>query len=78
MKDFLKNLIINNHYKKDKLVKYFIYSFIEFYFRKINSSFSSTVYKKYTYYLKRIFETKKFNLDEESLLVEFEREILNG
>jgi DNA polymerase III subunit delta' len=78
LKNFLKNVINNNYYKKDKEVKYLIYNFIEFYFRKINSSFSSLIYKKYVYFLKRISETQKFNLDEDSLFIEFEREILNG
>ena len=28
---------------------------------------------KYNYFLKRISETKKFNLDEESLFIEFKK-----
>ena len=36
------------------------------------------MYEKYDHFLKRIFETKNFNLDEESLFIEFDREILNG
>ena len=30
------------------------------------------------YFLKRISEIKKFNLDEESLFIEFEDKVLNG
>ena len=75
---FLKKIISNNDYKKDSSIRYLIYDFLEFYFYKINSSFSSKVYDNYIYFLKRISETKKFNLDEESLFMEFEEEILNG
>ena len=46
--------------------------------RKINQSISSTIHDKYSYFLKKISDTKKFNLDEESLFMEFEEEILNG
>ena len=41
-------------------------------------NFSKNIYDKYTYFLKRISDTKNFNLDEESLLEEFNEEILNG
>ncbi len=74
----LKTLINNNHYKKDNRVKIFIYDLIEFYFAKLNSTSSNNVYKKYNYFLQRIINTKKFNLDEESLFIEFENKILNG
>jgi DNA polymerase-3 subunit delta' len=78
LKEFLKIIIENNHYKKDYLFKYLIFDFIEFYFSKINSSMSLKIYDKYNYFLKRISDTKKFNLDEESLFIEFEDKILNG
>ena len=51
---------------------------IEFYFRKLNSSFSQKVNDKYSYFLKKISDTKTFNLDEDSLFSEFNKEILNG
>jgi len=75
---FLKKIISNNDYKKDSSMKYLIYDFLEFYFYKINSSFSSKVYDNYIYFLKRISDTKKFNLDEESLFIEFKDKVLNG
>ena len=78
IKEFLKIIIKGNHYKKDNLIKYLIFDFIEFYFSKINLSLSSNIYGKYSYFLKRISDTKRFNLDEESLLIEFEEKILNG
>jgi DNA polymerase-3 subunit delta' len=51
---------------------------IEFYFRKLNSSFSKIINEKYSYFIKRISDTKTYNLDQESLFMEFNDEILNG
>jgi len=78
LKEFLKILINNGHYKKDNIIKYLIFDFVEYYLRKINFSVSSNIYKKYSYFLKRISDTKRFNLDEESLFIEFNETILNG
>jgi DNA polymerase-3 subunit delta' len=78
LKNLLKLIIKENHYKKDLLIKDFVYDLVEFYFRKINFNFSSNIYKKYSYFLKRISDTKRFNLDQESLFIELEEEILNG
>ena len=75
---FLKILIKESYYKKDPHFRFIMYSLIEFYFRKLSSSFSKKVNNKYNYFIRRISETKTFNLDEESLLMEFEKEILNG
>ena len=76
--EFLKVIIKNNHYKKNDLIKYLIFDFIEFYFRKIDLAYPSKIYEKYSYFLKRIADTKRFNLDEESLFLEFEEKMLNG
>ena len=78
LKKFLKIIINENHYRKDPFMKYMIFQFIEFYFRKLNFSFSKKINDRYSYFLKRISDTKNFNLDEESLFIEFEDEILNG
>ena len=74
---FLKKIIKKNHYKNDNLIKYLTFELIEFYFTKINSLISSDFFNKYHYFIKRISDTKKFNLDEESLFLEFENKILN-
>ena len=78
LKEFLNILIRNNHYKKDIFIKHLIFDFVEFYFSKMNNSISSKVHDSYSYFIKRISNTKKFNLDEESLFVEFEKKVLNG
>jgi len=75
---FLNTLIDNNHYKKDNRIKIFIYDLIEFYFTKLETTSSNDIHDKYNYFLQRITNTKKFNLDEESLFIEFKDKILNG
>ena len=78
LKKFLKIVIKENHYKKNPLTQHIIFHLVEFYFRKLNFSFSNKLHDKYSYFVKRISDTKTFNLDLESLFMEFEEEILNG
>ena len=78
LKKLLMIIIKQNHYKKDTFIKYMIFDLMEFYFRKLNSSFSKKINDKYSYFLRKISDTKSFNLDNESLFIEFEDEILNG
>ena len=78
LKEFLKIIIDDNLYKKDNLSKYLIFDFIEYYFRKINLSFSPKLFEKYSYFMKRISDTQRFNLDEEIIFIEFRNEILDG
>jgi DNA polymerase III subunit delta' len=78
LKKFLQTIIKENYHKKDSTMKYMIFDFIEFYFRKLNLSFSPIIYEKYNYFIKRISNTRNFNLDEESIFMEFNEDILNG
>ena len=78
LKKFLKLIIKDNQYKKDTHIKFIFFDLIECYFRKINLSITSAIYDKYIYFIKKISDTKRFNLDEETLFMEFEEEILNG
>ncbi len=78
LKEFLKIIIKDKIYKKNIFIKYLIYDLIEFYFNRISSSLSSQANIKYNHFLKKIANTKKFNLDEDSIFMEFEDEILNG
>jgi len=78
LEKFLSTMISNKHYKKNKLISFMIFDFIEFYFNKISFSFSAKILDKYSYFLKRISDTKRFNLDEETLFTEFKDDILNG
>ena len=76
LKEFLEFVITNNFYKKNHTLRDLIYNFVEYYFTKIN--LSSDIYNKYIYFIKKISDTKKFNLDEETLFIEFREEVLNG
>ena len=74
----LNTIIKDKIYKKDKSIIEIIYSFIELYFRNNISSENINLLKSYHYFLKKINNTKIYNLDEEPLLMEFEDKILNG
>ncbi len=74
----LTTMIKDKIYKKDKSIIEIIYSFIELYFRNNISSENISLLKSYHYFLKKINNTKIYNLDEETLFMEFEDKILNG
>jgi len=74
----LKTIIRDKIYKKDKSIIEIIYSFIELYFRNNISTKNITLLKSYHYFLEKINNTKIYNLDEETLFMEFENKILNG
>ena len=78
LKNFLSLIIKNKLYKKDKMLSELIYSFIEIYFRKNTNIKNIELLKPYNLFLKKIINTKIYNLDEESLFMEFEDRILNG
>ena len=75
---FLKNLITSKTYKKNKPIIQIIYSFIEVYFRNNISTKNIRLFHLYHYFLKKINDTKMYNLDEETLFMEFEDKVLNG
>jgi DNA polymerase-3 subunit delta' len=78
LKNFLKILINDTQYKKNNFINNMMYSLMEFYFRKSNQSFSKLLNEKYSYFIKRISDTKTYNLDKESLFMEFNEEILDA
>jgi DNA polymerase-3 subunit delta' len=78
LKNFLKILINDAQYKKNNFINNMMYSLMEFYFRKLNKSFSKLLNEKYSYFIKRISDTKTYNLDKESLFMEFNEEILDA
>ena len=73
----LKTIIKNKIYKKDKSIIEIIYSFIELYFRNNTSIENISLLKSYHYFLEKINNTRKYNLDEETLFMEFEDKMLN-
>tara|TARA_Y100001935_G_scaffold224275_1_gene200360 strand:- start:566 stop:955 length:390 start_codon:yes stop_codon:yes gene_type:complete len=75
LKDLLKKIINEKIYKKDDISKILFYELIEFYLMKK----PSLIYSDLTnYYLNKINEIKKYNLDEGSFFIEFENKLLNG
>lgn len=74
----IKKIIFEKNYKKDYFIKQLIYSLIEVYFRKNISLTNIKLLNSYNYFLKKINETKLFNLDEETLFMEFEEKVLRG
>jgi len=78
--NFLNLLIDNGYYKKNKFVKTLLINFIELFFLK-EYKLSATKNSLLTFYHKfivKIYNTEKFNLDDESLFLEFKSRLLNG
>ena len=75
LNDLLNVIIDESYYKKEKLYKSIFIDLIELFFTKKNelifSDFSN-------YFINKIENTKKFNLDEETLFIEFKNKVLNG
>lgn len=74
LNDLINIIISKNFYKKNNLIQNLILDFIELYLVK---NISKKYSEFYTYFLKKIDKTKRFNLDFESLLIEFKLKILN-
>ena len=72
-------LIDNGYYKKDKYVKRLIINFIELFFLKEYKSSTAKNSLLYLYhkFIFKINNMEKFNLDEESLFLEFKLKLLN-
>ena len=80
IEEFLKLIINKSLYKKDSYLKYNLSYFIELYFMKKIFYLSSKdkFYYLYKYFLLKISDCSKYNLDLESILIEFKGKVLNG
>jgi DNA polymerase III subunit delta' len=80
LSNFLELLIDNGYYKKNKFVKSLLINFIELFFLKNYKSCisKSSLLNFYQNFIIKINNTEKFNLDEESLFLEFKSKLLNG
>tara|TARA_Y100000591_G_scaffold289487_1_gene274441 strand:- start:602 stop:1534 length:933 start_codon:yes stop_codon:yes gene_type:complete len=78
LKEFLNLIIKKKNFIKNEPIKFILFELIELYFRKLNLSITSYKNDKYSNFLKKVSDTKRFNLDLESLFTEFSEEILNG
>ena len=78
LKEFIIKIITDKKYNKDKFIKNLLYSLVESYFRKNVSVKDIKLLEIQNYFLKKINNTKIFNLDDETLLMEIEDKVLNG
>ena len=78
--NFLKLLIDNGYYKKNMFVKKLLINFIELFFLKeyMLSNTKKLMFNLYQNFIFKIHNTEIFNLDEESLFLEFKLKLLNG
>ena len=77
--DFLKLIIEKKLYKKDLFVKDKLSFFIELYFNKKLIHFKSKdkIYNLYKYFLSRIYDCNKYNLDIENILIDLNGKLFN-
>ena len=80
LKTFLLLLINESHYKKNYFIKSNIFTLIELYFLRIlyESQQKNKIFSFYNKFINKINYTNKFNLDYESLFMEFKSKVLNG
>lgn len=78
LKSFLSIIIKSKLYKKEKSINDIIYYFIELYFRNNLSNKNFNLIYLYKYFIKKIYNTKIYNLDNETLFMEFEDRVLSG
>ena len=75
LETFLQLLIKNNFFKKETSMRYIFFDYIEMCLKKISTNMNND---SYNYFIKKIDDIKKFNLDEEAFFIEFQDKILNG
>ncbi len=78
LKSFLSKIIKSKIYKKEKSFNDLIFSFIELYFRNNLFNTNFNLMYLYKYFIKKIHNTKFYNLDSEILFLEFEHRVLGG
>ncbi len=80
LRKFISYLITQNMYKKSEFIKRNIFDFIELYFLKLfnENSNSQFILQFYQTFIKKVSNSNRFNLDHDSLLIEFKSKILNG
>ena len=79
LKNFLINLIDEKYYKKNIYIKKNIYKYIEYYLLKLMylKKSKKKINSLYKNFINKIYNLQKFNLDEESFFIEFNKIIFN-
>ena len=77
---FIDLLIDSSYYKKNSYIKNLIFDLIELYFLKIYkySNSKNIILNTYLNFINKVNNTEKFNLDVESLFIEFKSKIQNA
>ena len=75
LKEFLLKIIDGNYYKKEILNLNLIYTFIQMYILKNINTYNN--YELYTKFIKSIENIRRFNLDIESLFIQFRHQLTN-
>ena len=80
IEEFLNLIIKKSLYKKNSFVKKNLPNFIELYFKKKINFLKSKdkIYYYYKYFLLKLNESNKYNLDIDSILIEFKTKFING
>lgn len=80
LNEFILFLINENYYKKDEFIRIYIHKLIELFFlKKINNSTNKNrIINLHTKFIHKMNNLLKFNLDSESLFLEFKSKVLNG
>ena len=80
LREFLIFVIDEGYYKKNNFIKSNIFNFIELYFLKIfHQSINKNIFISfYAKFIRKIDDVRKYNLDYESLFIEFKSKFLNG
>ena len=75
---FINLIIENNYYKKNQPVKVLLINLIELFFLKkyLITNANVSLINFYHRFIKKIYNLEKFNLDEESLFLEFKSKLL--
>jgi DNA polymerase-3 subunit delta' len=78
LSSFINLIIENNYYKKNKPVQILLINLIELFFLKkyMITNTKISLINFYHEFIKKIYNTEKFNLDEESLFLEFKSKLL--
>ena len=79
IEEFIKNIINDNSFKKNTYIKDNLIKFIELFFlKKINNHKSKkNIYSQYSFFLNKFHDVKKYNLNIESFLIEFNSKLAN-
>ena len=80
IESLLKFMIDEKEYKKNIYIKENLSLFMELYFNKkfLNNDSNIKYFNRFKYFIKKIYSVNKFNLDLETLIIEFKAQLNNG